>query len=63
MRCCGAACQHPQRDVEAINRIYRQRKMVPLTESDVFAPVPLKEVIYLVAEDVRGRIVGSVMGD
>lgn len=49
-------------DVEAINRIYRQRKMVPL-KSDVFLrQCRSKEVIYLVAEDVRGRIVGSVMG-
>lgn len=51
-----------QADVEALNCIYRQCRMVPLKADVVLRHRHSKEIIYLVAEDVHGQILGTVMG-
>lgn len=50
------------RDVEAVNRIYQQRKMVPLDSETVLESRHSKKVVYLLAETQQGQIVGTVTG-
>lgn len=50
-------------DIEAINSIYRSRKMVPLKPGDAFKELYSGQLLHLVAEGTHShRIVGTVMG-
>ncbi|WP_020408032.1 N-acetylglutaminylglutamine synthetase [Hahella ganghwensis] len=51
------------RDVDAINAIFSQRKMVPVPPEHVQGRRRSKEVVYLVAEELTtGKVIGTVMG-
>ena len=50
-------------DIEAINAIFHQRKMVPVPSEHVINRRRSKEVVYLVAEELTsGKVIGTVMG-
>lgn len=52
-----------RRDVDAINRIYKTRQMVPLNVNHVLEQRHSKQLIYLIAEEMHNRkYLGTVMG-